>query len=519
MVSVDRLRMFGRVISAISVVFLAAGMAGYAVHNLGNRYFWTDESLTFFTGRGFPPVGEQLGSIDRAWQGVGAFLDPGLFQILGRFWTLAFGTGILSLRMLPFLLLLAYALSLIIAFRLLGAPIYLAVGGTSLMFLENITPNYGVEFRPYSGGLAASVAIPVAALALVRSPTWLRLAFLGVAVVFLGSMQFNTMPIAWATTLVLTIAALRCSDTRRRVLLLVGAGVTFLWLPAVYLITRGNPVVAGGGKALSYIPDMVLSSMAPDRLLHVILSNVLSPTALPRSVFLVVVPILWWRRLLPSLRANRTPIETSLNLLWLLVLTALASTVLLASLGFIPWIVGTRWSIGEIGMIGLSLAGLVGLVLRTKFPSRRWGAAALMVVAVFAAAVGAYRLWAYERPNDVDYVRALGTELLSGQPGGVVVDSWLFLDLRYWMEFSGQYDVLRDSWLTQGVVSSEGLRAGPSEVQAFLDSNKDRMLLRGQSVLDEMSTPLPANVSVLTIPEEMVIGPLAYELPILLVKK
>lgn len=512
---------FLRALDIVSLVLLGAGIAWFAAHNLGNHYLWTDEATTFWTALGSPPAGQELGSLATAWQGTMAgFLDPGLYHVLVRIWAVAFGTDIVTLRLLPFIFFLVYVGAILGVTRLLGAPWFMGAGVAGLMMLENITPYYAVELRPYSAGLAASVALPLLALWLIKSPGVLRLIVLLAGVALLGSMQYNTMPIEWAVALILVVAWLGNPDRRNRAALAVAAIFTVFWLPIFYLVSRGNPLRSSGGNSLGYISELVLTSMPHDRLLHVILTNFFSPTGLPRTIFLLAVPLLWWRRLLPFPRSSTDWPERSLNLLWIFVLAATAATIALAVMGFIPWILGTRWSISEVGLIALSLAGLAGLLVRSSLwrrPVVLWLSA---VACVLLAGLGAVRLWAYERPNDVDVMAALAPVILSGQPGATVIDGWTYPEARYWMEFSGQHDALRQEWIDHGVRATPGFdRAQPADVLAFLSSSDDRMVLRSSKVLTDGGITLPPNVEVVSVPRELRQGPLTVDLPVVLVKR
>lgn len=501
-------------------MLLAVGLIGYALHNLGNRYFWTDESSTFFAALAWPSPGGSPGAMSDAWQWtMTGFLDPGFFHMLVRYWAMWIGTDIVTLRLLPFLLFLGYVIALLALFRLLGAPWFLAAGGIGLMMLDNITPYYAIELRPYSGGLAATVVLPLLALWLIRKPSTQRLLLLTAAVLTLGSMQYNALPVMLAVAALLALSATYAAPGKDRVVLLLGAFISMVWLPFLYLASRGSPIRTSGGRALDYIPDLVLTAMPPERALSVIGTNLFSFTALPRTIFLVIVPILWLTRRLPPLSKNCERSSHTLNLVWLFVLTATGATIVLAVLGFIPWIVGTRWSIGEIGLIGVSLAGLAGLLMIRVRRANQFLLSGVAILSVLLAAGGAARLLLYERPNDVDFMSFLAPAILSGKQGGTVLDTWSYPDARYWMEYSGQQEALRSAWISHGIRPTATFdEAGPQDVEAFLRSQNDRMLLRGISVIQENNIILPPGVSIATVPDSAIQGPLSTELPIVLVK-
>lgn len=75
-----------RALNVISLGILAIGVAGLGFHNLGNRYFWTDESSTFYAALGWPAPGAAPAYISAAWDStISAFLDPGIFHMLVPF--------------------------------------------------------------------------------------------------------------------------------------------------------------------------------------------------------------------------------------------------------------------------------------------------------------------------------------------------------------------------------------------------------------------------------------------------
>jgi hypothetical protein len=525
--SVDAPRAVGKVSAAtralnvISLGILAIGVAGLGFHNLGNRYFWTDESSTFYAGLGWPAPGATPASISAAWDStMNGFLDPGIFHMLVRFWAINFGAETVSLRLIPFVFFLTYVGSILGLARLLGAPLFVGAGIAGLMLLENITPYYSVELRPYSAGLAAAVVLPLVALWLIKSPSTPRLLTLLAGVVVFGSMQYNSMPITWALALALVLAWWWNRVDSHSSYLLIASAFVLLWQPILYFISRGSPLQSTGGNSLDYIPDLVLTAMPTDRLLEVITSNLLSPTALPRTIFVILIPVLWWRRWLPRKLANVDWGVRCINYLWLIVLVATLSTVVLAILGLIPWILGTRWSIAEVGLIALSTTGLTAIVVKSELWKNPRIFALVGVVAVLAATVGATRLWLYERPNDVDVMSTFAPVILSGKPGGTVIDVWSYPTIRYWMEFSGNHHDLFEDWVAHNV--SPTIRfdeADSADIEVFLESDSDRLLLRSEAALKESAIDLPAGIEVISYQPQSNDGQITIDLPILLVKK
>lgn len=519
--AVEKISAPTRALNVVSLGILAIGVAGLGFHNLGNRYFWTDESSTFYAALGWPAPGAAPASISAAWDStMNGFLDPGIFHMLVRFWAINFGAETVSLRLLPFVFFLAYVGAILGLARLLGAPLFVGAGIAGLMLLENITPYYSVELRPYSAGLAAAVVLPLVALWLIKSPSIPRLLTFMVGVVLFGSMQYNSMPITWALALVLVLAWWGNRIDLHGSYLLLASAFVFLWQPILYVISRGSPLQSTGGSSLDYIPDLVLTAMPTDRLLEVITSNLLSPTALPRTLFVILIPVLWWRKWLPRKLTNVDWGVRCINYLWLIVLVATLSTVVLAILGLIPWILGTRWSIAEVGLIALSTTGLAALVVRSELWKNPRIFALAGVVAVLATSIGATRLWLYERPNDVDVMSTFAPAILSGKPGGTVIDVWSYPTIRYWMEFSGNHHDLLEEWVAHNVSPTMRFdEADSADIKLFLESDSDRLLLRSEAALKESGVELPAGIEVISYQPQLDNGEITIDLPVLLVKK
>lgn len=510
-----------RVLNVISLGILAIGVTGLGFHNLGNRFFWTDESSTFYAGLGWPAPGAEPSPVSVAWETtMKGFLDPGIFHMLVRFWTLNVGADPVTLRLLPFLFFLVYVGAILGLTRLLGAPLFVGAGVAGLMLLENITPYYSVELRPYSAGLAAAVVLPLVALWLIKQPSLPRLLTLFAAVALFGSMQYNSMPVTWALALVLMLAWRGSKNSSRNSYLFIASAFVFLWQPFLYVLSRGNPLQSTGGSSLDYIPDLVLTAMPTDRLIEVITANLLSPTALPRTIFVIVIPLFWWRNWLPRNLTDADWGARCLNYLWWIVVVATLSTVVLAVLGFVPWILGTRWSIAEVGLIALSTTGLAALVVRSNLWKNPRLFVFFGVVAVLAATLGATRLWLYERPNNVDVMSTFAPGILSGNLGGTVIDVWLYPTVRYSMEFSGDHNDLFAEWINHRVMPSARFdEADAADIQLFLESDSDRLLLRSESALTESGIDLPDNIEVMSYQPDSNDGEITIDLPILLIKK
>jgi len=510
----------------ISLGIFATSIAGLAVHNLGNRYFWTDESSSFFTALGWPAPGQEPGGISEIQQTLITFLDPGLFHLMIRGWSETFGTSIQSLRSLPFIFFVFYVITLLLWYRRFQLPLLVAVAGVSVMMLDNITPYYSVEVRAYSASLAAAVALPLAAVWFMGRPQWNRLvAFLG-ASAFLGAMQYTAASVNIATGVLVLAGFVQKKAPAERWRLAIGALFTLAWLPFIYLITRGWPS-RGAEVDLDHVRNLVLAYMDTTTLLQTLSTNFVSFTALPRTLFLIAVPVIF---LITKARSsnhtdNAAPKNppTPLVQLWIYVAALTGSAALLSIGGFLPWVLGTRWSITEIAGIALSVLGFI-VLLRDYSPPALWdlriARIAVTVTCIAVVLLGSARIWTYERPGDSQALDDLVPVLVSGDPQApIVIDYWVFPDTRYWVEYSGEFEASRQAWVDRGVVSTDGfVEAGPAAIDEFLHSSSDRMLLKDTEALEALSEALPPSVRVIYPREGALASPGLVSPPVVLVK-
>jgi len=483
-------RKFTRAANILASLILFVGIVVYAINNLGNRYFWSDEASSFLTSLGFPRVGQVSGTLAESWAANQSHVEPGLFNWLERFWALGLGTEISIMRALPFVFFLAYVVSLLLLARIIGAPWFVGCAAVSVMLLENITPYYAVELRPSIAGLAASVVLPLIAIWLTISKSTARglLAFIPIFLIF-ASMQYTTFPIIIGLAGVLLVASFRESERRKKILFRGIAVVSLLWLPLVYVLLKGNPFDLAGGDSFANIPEVYIPNMPLDEALRTIFTNFFSFTALPRTLFLLLLPILWIAKKYPRLTRESNKGEWGVNALWVVVFLGTASSAAAGILGFLPWILGTRWSITEIGLIAMSVVGLAGLVVQSRYFAKPWIQITVLVLSLLVCVAGAYRLTAYERTPGFNWNAAL-TTMLVGQPNGAQVDLWTYPELRYWVEYSGQYDEFREAWVNQGVkIAGADNKADSDDIEAFFASNSGALLLRSESLLADIEIP------------------------------
>jgi len=471
------------------LIFVLTAVVIFAVRNLGNRYFWSDEASSLYTSLGWPEVGEKSRGLSEAWAASQSHIEPGLFNMLEFFWANAIGTQITTIRLMPFLFFIAYLASLLVLSRFVKAPWYLGFAVIGLMLLENITPYYAVELRPHIAGLAAAVVLPLLAIWLTRKTTALRLILFILGFMFFGSMQYPTYAIAVAIAAVLLLAALRTQVKRARFTLIGASAFSVLWLPTTFVIIRGNPFDLAGGGAIHAIPEAFFPNLSLSEVMGIVGTNMLSPTGLPRTIFIVLLPLLWILGRFPKPNLAMQPAQWAIQSLWITVTLSTAISFTLAMLGFMPWILGTRWSIADVGLIGLSLIGLIGLISIAGLLKRKFIRYAAIVVAIIVTLAGSIRLTTYERTPGYDWNQTLNI-ILSGEPGKTIIDNWTYPELRYWVELSGDYDQYRDRWINHDIqIAQPADKVNLRNIEQFINSDYDRFLVGNSLILDRIELP------------------------------
>ena len=472
-----------RIANVLSIAILSIAVITYAIRNLGNRYFWSDEASSLYTSLGWPEIGDGPQSIGEAWAATQSHIEPGLFNMLEYVWAVGIGTHITAIRFLPFLFLLAYLVAIVLLSRFVNAPLYLGAAVVGLMLLENITPYYAVELRPHIAGLAAAVVLPLLTVWLMRSPGIPRLAVFILGFLFFGSMQYTSYPIQFAIAGVLLLAAARTAIGSHKRLLIGASGFAVMWLPVTFVLVRGNPFRLAGGTEIHAIPEAFFPNLPVQEVASIVATNLLSPTGLPRTVFILLLPVLWIaHRMSAKQQPGKSPLWT-IQSLWIIVTTSTAISFILAMLGFMPWILGTRWTIADVGLIALSLVGIVGLIVHSGVLNKGAIQLTAIALALVLTLVGSARWATYDRTPGYDWTPVLEVGLQNSSTP-LVIDNWTYPEVRYWVELSGAYDQYEQAWLAQEIlIAGPTDKATVEDVSNFLSSNSNVMILRNDSVL------------------------------------
>ncbi len=507
-------RWFGLLGSA-SVLILIIALVFFYLNNFGNEGFWTDETTTFWQSRlafplsdkGFPGIQEMFAAVR------GGSADPGGFNVALLAWFTIFGTAVESLRSFAFVFFIIYLLFMWILMRWLALPALVAASAIGLMLLENITPYYAFELRPYIPELAASLGFLVITLFLLQRPSKSRLTIFLIGMVLLGFSQYSAAILSvTAGIVILTVYIWNRRGTKTHILLSAAISA-IVWPVLQYTLLRGFPL-SGDQAPPTHTVDLLMSNQDFNQLVQTLSTNLLTPTALPRTAFLIVVPILWiWSRYQSRTEIFAIPVRNSLVLMWLYVTLVTLFSALLSALGVMPWVLGTRWSINEIGLIAISLVGLLVIIfnLFEAQLDKRIIQISMAILCMIIVVGGSVRIATYQRTPASPYLVSLSEQLFSGSPGGLIVDNWILQDIRYLIEASGRYEALQGPWSAVKPRGTAGFEAATSaDVSEFLaDDTADRLLLRSEAPLATLS--LPPGVE--TVRSEDV-----SEAPILLIK-
>jgi len=483
-----------------SVVMLLVALCYLYINNFGNEGFWTDETTTFWqSGLAFPLSDKGSNGIQEMFAAVrGGSADPGGFNVLLLAWISIFGTAVESLRSFAFFFFVMYLFFLWTLMRWLALPTIVSAAALGLMLLENITPYYAFELRPYIPELAASVGFLVVTLFLLQQPSKFRLTIFLAGIVFLGSSQYSAAVLSITTGIIFLAIFIWNRGGTKNSLLLVAASSAILWPVVQYTLLRGFPFRREQAPP-THTVDLLMSNRDFNQLMQNLNTNLLTPTAFPRTAFLILIPILWiWFRYSSRSNTFTIPVRNALILMWFYVALATLFSALLSLMGVMPWILGTRWSINEIGLIAISLIGIL-VVIFNQFESQLGKLTTQILVAtmcIIVVTVGSVRIFNYERVPASRYLASLSEKMFSGTPGGLIIDNWILEDTRYLIEASGRYDELQGSWSTAEPRGTSGFEAATSiDVSDFLaDTTADRILLRSEVPLETVIIPTGVEV-------------------------
>jgi len=481
-------------LGVISALTLLAAMGIFYLGNFSNEAFWTDETATFWQSElAFPLTENGVRGIQAMFDSIrGGSADPGGFNVLLLAWISFFGTSVESLRTFAFLFFVLYVAFVVMLIRRFALPALIGSAVIAALLLENITPYYAFELRPYMPELAASVGFLVLTLYLLERCSGWSLAVFSAGVVILGASQYSAAVLSLTVgILILNVYRRLVKDSRSR-LLLIAATVSIVWPVIQYSLLRGIPWMAGQQPPTHTI-ELLIRNQSLSQILDTLSVNFFSPTTLPRTAFILAVPLLWLFGKHALSRRSTQPARNAVITMWLYVLLGTTFSAALSIIGVMPWTLGTRWSINEIGFIAVSLVGLSLIAFEISMERMNFQIAQLSiaVLCILVVLLGSIRISTYSRPTPTDYLTSLAPDLFSGTPAGLIVDNWIYDDVRYLIEYSGRYPGLQDAWSAVKPRNSFGYGAATNEdiTAFFLDKSADRLLLRNSEPIESVMLP------------------------------
>ena len=405
----------GRPFLAVALaVALAAGLLAQAVRNLGYRGMWWDEASQFWVSQGVgryaEPFTPRQGLAEVARRNAWDNLDPGGFSLLLHGWTLV-SRGLVWLRLLPFVFFLAGSLALaLLGWRLTRSALFaVAAGAVPSLFPSALY--FALEIRAYSMEMAG-IAIGALLLVLaIERPSSGRAVLLGLACAAFMTSRYSFVLTAAALLVALwSGSAGRISGRALRVQMVaaalpsavVGAAIAGIMLPHQLW-----PEMHGGALGLSspvYTHGGVLR-FAPN-VPALLVRNLVSPVALPITLAIVVVVVVWARRI--AARPGHVQADPAAGLpaarfaVFTFVAVVQALSAVVSLLGLYPWDIASRWSAYLLAVSGVATVALAaevrGRVLAriagradaaARARARRLGAALVALVVVAASVSGA----------------------------------------------------------------------------------------------------------------------------------
>lgn len=132
---------------------------------------------------------------------------------------------------------------------------------------------------------------------------------------------------------------------------------------------------------------------------------------------------------------------------------------------------------------------VTGVIAQSGYCARQKVHVLVLFLSLLGCVIGAYRLSTYERNPGINWNNALDTILVK-QTNGALVDHWTYPELRYWVEYSGQYDQFRDAWIERGIeIAGADDKADTQDLEAFFSSSYDSFLVRNESLLEGVKVP------------------------------
>ncbi len=412
--------------------------------------FWYDEAGQYWlaVGQGhYSAAGTPNGTLYDVWvHSLGGNSDPGGFTLLVRMISEWVGSTPTALRIAPMTFSLGALLLVIYWGHLLRLPIALAIAA-SLVLLNN--PDLlllMLELRAYSMEFCGVIALFLATVLLIKSP---RVPFLAIWIAIFAVFSLSRYPFlvyaGSACALVLSGAVRQRRKDSRALYFAIGAALV-IYLAIYFGMLRFQSILNGH----PFIGAYTFKGKTWAEIGAILSQNFLLPFMLPKTVFLLLLPVEMVRRWIRGADAVDRSDWDALLLLGGFIVIANCGSALFSFLGYAPWDVKQgRWSISEYALSALALPA-VGAILcgwcapwyEKKIPALRAPIAAVLAAAALVFGLNTVgNLAVYHRATWEIEQTYPALQLMSdyGGPGGsIVLDSGMWPSYRYIVERSGQ---------------------------------------------------------------------------------
>jgi len=432
---------------AIDVAALALMLASLALifKNTSSLNFWFDESDQVLLSMGqdiWGPAHSPWGTLGKVWE-LSKWMnaDPGGFTVIVRYAMEVLGTTPIALRCIPLFFGLAGIFCLIRCSTVFRLPLAVALL-PSLLMLSNDTYRYFLfEVRAYSMESTGVIAIfLVAMFALQRQSAWALAAFLLTVFVF-ASGRYSFVVYEAAICGSILLYAMARGDRSFRIPAQV-IGFVFVMNLVFYFGMLRFQVIP------QYILPNTLSGKSIAEIWEVFSRNLFDLIMLPKIVFLGAVAV----EVVRTRASPKKSVARDSSWRWLFFLSAYVAIaescwVVLSFAGRIPWDYTLRWSLSEVALSGLALAGTFA-VIRNWLAESPLGFVASSPLMRCAVQIGAASIASIMMSQLSEYDRSArefeqlypAITMASERGGGIgtiILDRNLWPDFRYLTEFAG----------------------------------------------------------------------------------
>lgn len=409
--------------------------------------FWFDESGQFLISQGlnhFSSLTQPTGSlIEVLNQNQDFNLDPGGFSIFLRLWTVVFGSSPTALRACVFAATVCLVVGAILIVWLVTKSVLAVVLFSWLLprlaYSDPHVFHYSIELRAYSYSLAASVLLPLLGVFLIRFHKTLLWIFVLCMCCLTASLRYEGVICALAVTISWLIVASADKEHFRKCL--VASLLLVAFIASIYLWMAR---IQNGGEPPSYVANYMVDSFdlieATKHLIH-------NLGSWPYSLRLP--SILIGGLTLFATRKRTGALKRQLFFLVLFQSFVLTAQLFLSVLGRMPWWVGLRWSLNDIGYsVVAAITLIIALCVLTQhikyYNFSRAGivliSSALLIFSDITEPIRADQNYSRSFPNLVESGGDFWTT--SNEP--LLFDYGMMPDFHYLVRFSGQYpEILR----------------------------------------------------------------------------